>query len=64
VTPASRQEKVSSFSWMKEEKGIRHRGEGAYQGPTYAARSLPQYNSAFATRVLLSTYECVKGEKA
>jgi hypothetical protein len=33
-------------------------------GPTYAARSLPQYNSAFATRVLLSTYVCVKGEKA
>ncbi len=30
-------------------------GEG---GPTYAARSLPQYNSAFATRVLLSTYVC------
>ena len=36
-------------------------GEG---GPTYAARSLPQYNSAFAMRVLLSTYVCVKGEKA
>jgi hypothetical protein len=36
-------------------------GEG---GPSYAARSLPQYNSAFATRVLLSTYVCVKGEKA
>jgi len=36
-------------------------GEG---GPTYAARSLPQYNSAFATRVLQSTYVCVKGEKA
>ncbi len=36
-------------------------GEG---GPTYAAWSLPQYNSAFATRVLLSTYVCVKGEKA
>ncbi len=34
------------------------------RGPTYAARSLPQYNSAFATRVLLSTYVCVKGEKA
>ncbi len=33
-------------------------------GPTYAARSLPQYNSAFATRVLLSTYVCVKGERA
>ncbi len=46
---------------MKEEKGIRHRGEGAY---TYAARFLPPYNSAFATRVLLSTYVCVKGEKA
>jgi hypothetical protein len=36
-------------------------GEG---GPTYAARSLPQYNSAFGRRVLLSTYVCVKGEKA
>jgi hypothetical protein len=45
---------------MKEEKEIRHRGEGA----SYAARSFPQYISAFATRVLLSTYECVKGEKA
>ncbi len=33
-------------------------------GPPYAARSLPQYNSALATRVLLSTYVCVKGEKA
>jgi hypothetical protein len=47
-------------AWMKEEKGIRHRGEG----PTYSARSLPQHNSSFATRVLLSTYVCVKGEKA
>jgi hypothetical protein len=28
------------------------------RGSTYAARSLPQYNSAFATRVLLSTYAC------
>ncbi len=33
-------------------------------GPTYAARSLPQYISAFATRVLLSTYVCGKGERA
>jgi hypothetical protein len=33
-------------------------------GPTYAARSLPQYISAFATRVLQSTYECVKGGRA
>jgi hypothetical protein len=34
---------------MKEEKGIiQYIEEG---GPTYAARSLPQYNSAFATRV-------------
>jgi hypothetical protein len=32
--------------------------------PTYASRPLPGYNSAFATRVLLSTYVCVKGEKA
>jgi hypothetical protein len=40
-------------SWMKEEKGIIHRGRGA----TYAARSLPQYNSAFATRVLQNTCE-------
>ncbi len=36
---------------------------GKGRGPTYAARSLPQYNSAFETRVLLSTYVCVKGEK-
>jgi hypothetical protein len=33
-------------------------------GPTYAAQSKAQYISAFATRVLLSTYVCVKGEKA
>jgi hypothetical protein len=44
---------------MKEEKGIIHRGGG----PTYAAQSLTQYNSAFATRVLQSTYVCVKGER-
>ncbi len=44
--------------WMKEEKGIIHRG------PSYAARSLPQYISAFATRVLQFTYVCVKGERA
>jgi hypothetical protein len=30
----------------------------------YAARSLSQYISAFATRVLPSTYVCVKGERA
>ncbi len=41
-------------------KGIRHGGGGAY----LHCRSLPQYISAFATRVLLSTYKCVKGEKA
>jgi hypothetical protein len=45
---------------MKEEKGIRHGGGG----PTYAARSLPQYISAFATRVLQSTYMSEKGERA
>ena len=33
-------------------------------GSTYAARSLLQYISAFATRVLQSTYVCVKGERA
>jgi hypothetical protein len=33
-------------------------------GPTYAARNPPLYISAFATRVLQSTYKCVKGEKA
>jgi len=33
-------------------------------GPTYADQSLPQYISAFATRVLQSTYVCVKGEGA
>jgi hypothetical protein len=47
-------------AWMKEVKGIRHGGGGAY----LRCRSLPQYVSAFATRVLLSTYKCVKGEKA
>ncbi len=30
-------------------------------GPTYAARSLSQYISAFATRVLQSTFVCVEG---
>ncbi len=30
----------------------------------YAARSLPQYISVFATRVLQSTYVCAKGERA
>ncbi len=44
--------------WRK--KGIRHR----VGGPTYAAWSLPQYISAFATRVLQSTFECVRGERA
>ncbi len=33
-------------------------------GPTYAARSKPQYISAFATRVLQSTYVYVKEETA
>ena len=33
-------------------------------GPTYAARSLLQYISAFATRVLQWTSGCVKGERA
>jgi hypothetical protein len=42
-------------------KGIIHRGVGAYL--PYAARSLPQYISAFATRVLQSTYVCVKGKR-
>jgi hypothetical protein len=34
------------------------------EGPIYAAQSKARYISAFATRVLLSTYVCVKGEKA
>jgi hypothetical protein len=34
------------------------------RGPTYSARSKPQYNSAFATRVLQSTYVYVKEETA
>jgi hypothetical protein len=33
-------------------------------GPTYAARSLPQYISAFATKVLQCTSGCLKGERA
>ncbi len=33
-------------------------------GPTYAARSKPQYISAFATRVLQSTYVYVRGNRA
>jgi hypothetical protein len=37
---------------------------GELGGPTYAAWSKPQYISAFATRVLQSTYVYVKGERA
>jgi hypothetical protein len=33
-------------------------------GPTFAARSLPEYISAFATRVLQSIPVCVKGKRA
>ncbi len=44
-----------SHGWRKE--GIIHGG----RGPTYAALSQPQYNSAFATRVLQNT--CVWGGK-
>jgi hypothetical protein len=45
---------------MKEERDKTSSGGG----PTYAARSIPQYISAFTTRVLQSTYECVMGERA
>ncbi len=45
--------------WMKEVMDNTSSG-----GPTYAARSKPQYISAFATRVLQSTYVYVKGERA
>jgi hypothetical protein len=41
--------------------------KGSYiegEGPTYAAWSKPQYISAFAMRVLQSTYVYVKGERA
>ncbi len=41
--------------------------KGSYiegEGPTYAARSKPQYISAFATRVLQSAYVYVTGERA
>jgi hypothetical protein len=43
------------------------RSKGYYMeggGPTYAARSLPQYISAFATRVLQCTSGCVQGERS
>jgi hypothetical protein len=43
---------------MKEVRDNMYIEEG---GPTYAAQSLPQYISAFATRVLQST--CVKRER-
>ncbi len=46
---------------MKEERDKTYI-EG--RGPTYAAGSLAQYISAFATRVLQSTYVCVKEERA
>jgi hypothetical protein len=45
---------------MKEERDNTSR-EG---GPTYAAQSKSQYISAFATRVLQSTYVYVKEETA
>jgi hypothetical protein len=57
---------VSRLSVLWNDHGWRKR-KGSYieeRGPTYAARSLPQYNSAFATRVLQSTCVCVKGERA
>ncbi len=44
--------------WRKQ--WIIHRGGE----PASAARSLPQNISAFATRVLQSTYVCVEGERA
>jgi hypothetical protein len=44
---------------MKEERDNTSRG-----GSLYAARSLPENISAFATRVLQSIYVCVKGERA
>ncbi len=52
---------ISTFlPWMKEvTDNIWGRG-----GPTYAARSKPQYISAFPTRVLPSTYIFVKGERS
>ncbi len=50
---------------MDEGRGRKRKGSYIEErGPTYAARSLPQYNSAFATRVLQSTCVCVKGERA
>jgi hypothetical protein len=48
---------------MKEGRDNTVHGVGG-GGPTYAARSLPQYISAFATRVLQSKCECVKGGRA
>jgi hypothetical protein len=51
-------EAIMVVPWMKEVRdNTSRRG-----GPTYAARSLPQYISAFAMRVLQSTNVCVKGE--
>ncbi len=41
-----------STTWMKEEKGIRHRGEGTY------------LCCLVFTTVHFISYECVKGEKA
>jgi hypothetical protein len=47
------------FPWMKELLDNTSSG-----GPTYAAQSKPQYNSAFATRVLQSAYVYVKGRES
>jgi hypothetical protein len=46
--------------WMKEERDNKLRRGGPPTLPS--AQSLPQYISAFATRVLQSTHICVKGE--
>ncbi len=60
VLSNSAEEKHNSHGWRK--KGIILYMDGG--GPTYAARSLPQYISAFATRVLQCTSMCMKGERA
>jgi hypothetical protein len=58
---------VASPYYICSDQAMDERRKGYYiegEGATYAALSLPQYISAFATRVLQCTSVCLKGERA
>jgi hypothetical protein len=61
--PSQTPSRRSPWTWVRGWYHGWRKRKGKYieeGGPTYAAQSLTQYNSAFATRVLQSTYVCVK----